>query len=87
MELLIDHYRKLLEADGNDYPSMLKSAYSTYENHAAFLNRLKRVENEVNRAAQQSVREITATDFVSKMEKATERVRMARARRIFEMSS
>jgi len=87
IELLIDHYRRLLEVDGKDYPSMLKNAYQTCENYTAFLNRLKLVENEVNRAAQQTVRVATAVDLVSKMEKVTEKIRAVRAERIFGMSS
>jgi len=83
MELLIDHYRRLLEADGKDYTSMMKNAHRTRENYIAFLNRLKQAESEVNRAAKQTVKISTASDLVSKMERTTERVRLARAEKIF----
>lgn len=86
-ELLLDHYWKLLEAEGKDYHSMMKNAYHIRENYNAFLVRLKQAEKEVNRAAQQTVKVATASDLVSKMEKTAERIRMARAEKIFEMSS
>lgn len=84
MELLLDHYRKLLEAEGKDYAAMTKNAYHTHESYTAFLGRLKRAEIEVNRVAQQTVKVSTAHDLVNKMEKAAERVRMARAEKIFK---
>lgn len=87
IDLLIDHYRKLLQAEGKDYGSMMKNAYQTWEKYAAFLGHLKRAEREVNRAAQQTVRMTTASDLVSKMEKAAERIRSARAEKIFEINS
>lgn len=87
MDLLIDHYRKLLEAEGKDYASLMKNAYHTRETYNAFLARLKQAESEVNRAAQQTVKVATASDLVSKMEKAAERIRMARAEKLFEMNN
>lgn len=87
MGLLIDHYRKLLEAEGKDHASMVKNAYHTRENYHAFLARLKQAEKEVNIAAQQTVKVATASDFVSKMEKATERIRAAQAEKIFSPDS
>lgn len=87
IELLIDHYRKLLEAEGKDYASMTKNAYQSWEKYAAFLGKLRGAEKEVNRAAQQTVRTATASDLVSKMETATERIRRAQAEKIFEINS
>lgn len=87
IDLLIDHYRKLLEAEGKDYASMMKNAYHTRENYNAFLVRLKQAEKEVNTAAQQTVKVATAYDLVSKMEKAAERTRSARAEKIFGIDS
>jgi hypothetical protein len=87
MGLLIDHYLKLLEAEGKDYASMVKNAYHTRENYSAFLARLKQAEKEVNTAAQQTVRGTTAFDLVSKMEKATESIRTVRAEKIFGINS
>jgi hypothetical protein len=87
IELLIEHYRKLLQAEGKDYNSMMKNAYQAWEEYNAFLGQLKRAEKEVNRAAQQTVRVATASDVVSKMEKATERIRTSEAGKIFDINS
>jgi len=83
INLLIEHYCKLLQAEGRDYASLVKNAYQTEENYTAFLQRLKLVEKEVNRAAKQTVRTKTASAMVSKMEKTTEWMRMAEAEKIF----
>lgn len=87
IELLIEHYRTLLQAEGKDYNSMMKNAYRTWEEYSAFLEQIRRAEKEVNRAAQQTVRVATASDLVSKMEKATERIRRSEAGKIFEINS
>lgn len=87
IELLIDHYLKLLGAEGKDYESMTKNAYQVRENYSAFLTMLKQAETEVNRAAQQTVKVATASDLVSKMENAVEKIRTARAEKIFAINS
>jgi len=56
INLLIDHYYKLLNAEGKSYASMLKNAYQTHERYVTFLGQLGRAEKEVNRAAAQTVR-------------------------------
>ncbi len=84
IELLIDHYLKLLEAEGKDYPTLVKNAYKTHDNYIRFLRQLKQVEKEVNRAALQTLdRTDSAYEIVSGMEKATERLRLVQAERIF----
>lgn len=48
--LLIDHYSKLLHAEGNSYPALVKNAYQTREHYEAYLHRLTAAEQEVDRA-------------------------------------
>ena len=84
IELLVGHYQRLLEAEGQDYDTMTKNAYQTLEKYTAFLDQLEQAEKEVYKAAQKTVKATTGSDLVSKMEKATERVRKARAEKIFE---
>jgi len=50
VDLLIDHYSKLLEAEGNSYESLVKNAYQTQENYEAFLHQLTSIEREIDRA-------------------------------------
>jgi len=84
IDLLIDHYCKLLNAEGDDYPSLVKNAYQTQNNYATFLHQLKQAEKEVNRAALQTVgKRRAAHEIVSTMEKATQRMRIAEAEKIF----
>lgn len=87
IELLVDHYRRLLEAEGKDCDSMIKNAYQTLEKYMPFLDQLERAEKEVYKAAQKTVKAATASDLVFKMERATERIRRARAERIFEINN
>ncbi len=77
MDLLIDHYGRLLEAEGEDYPSMVRNAYRTRERYVTFLEELEEAEKEVYQAATQTVKRSSAREFASKMEEATVRVRRA----------
>ncbi len=83
MDLLIDHYGRLLEAEGKDYPSMVRNAYRTREGYAAFLRELEEAEKEVYQAATQTVKTSSASEIASKMEEATASIRRAQLDRIF----
>ncbi len=83
MDLLIDHYGRLLEAEGKDYPSMVRNAYRTREGYAAFLRELEEAEKEVYQAATQTVKTSSASEIASKMEEATASIRRAQSDRIF----
>jgi hypothetical protein len=50
MDLLIDHYSKLLHAEGNSYPTLVKNAYKTREQYEAYLRQLAADEQEVDQA-------------------------------------
>jgi hypothetical protein len=83
IELLLDHYHRLLTAEGKDYESMVKNTYRIREDYVTFLKQLELAEKEVNRAATQTLGTSSAPDIVSKMEEATDRRRTAEAERIF----
>ena len=83
VELLLDHYYRLLNADGKDYSSMVRNAYSTRKDFVAFVKQLEGIEKEVNRAAGQTVKTASAPDIISKMEEATAWLRAAEAEDIF----
>jgi hypothetical protein len=83
IDLLIDHYHKLLNAEGKTYPSMVKNGYRDRKDYAAFLKHLEQAEREVNRAATQTLRTSSAPEIVAKMEEAADRVRSAEVERIF----
>lgn len=83
IDLLIDHYCKLLNAEGKDYATMVKNTYTDWKNYTAFTEQLEQVEKEVIRAATQTLGNSSASGIASKMEETTERIRRAEIERIF----
>lgn len=84
INLLLDHYLKLLEAEGKKYGSLIKNAYQTQDNYRTFLQQLTAAEKAVNQAALQTVgKSETAHEIISEMENATESIRTEEAKIIF----
>ncbi len=83
IDLLTDHYCKLLRVEDKDYASMVRSAYQTRKHYTDFLGQLIRAEREVNSAARQTVRTTTAPGIISQMEEAAERIRASEVEKIF----
>jgi len=50
IDLLVDHYSRLLHAEGDDYPGLIKDAYEARESYEAYLDRLGTAEQEVDHA-------------------------------------
>ncbi len=84
IDVLIDHYCKLLDADGRDYDSLLVNVYQNREDYVSFLDRRKAAEKEVTTASNATLGEKANTEFVAKMEAAVDRIRAAEVERIFE---
>jgi len=87
IDLLVDHYYKLFEAEGKDYTSLVINAYQSHKDYTNFLGQLKGAEKAVSLAAERTLETKTSAEIVSKMEEATERVRRAQAEKIFEINS
>ncbi|MFQ5906841.1 MAG: NF038143 family protein, partial [bacterium] len=83
IDLLIDHYCRLLEGEGKDYASLVINAYRTQKDYTTFLAQLEGAEREVNLAARQTLGTETAAEMVFKMEEATDRIRTAGVEKIF----
>jgi len=83
IELLIGHYYRLLEAEGNDYASLVVHAYGTRDRYGRFLVLLKRREAEVKHAAMETLKTDKPPEIVALMESAIGRLRIARADEIF----
>ena len=83
MEFLLDHYFRLLNAEGKDYRSMVRHAYRTRQDFVAFVKELEVIEKEVNRAASQTVGTASAPDIVSRMEETAGRLRATQVETIF----
>lgn len=50
IDLLVNHYSRLLRAEGNDYSGLIKDAYQARESYEAYLHRLSTAEQEVDQA-------------------------------------
>jgi len=83
IDLLIDHYCKLLKAEGKDYASLVINAYQHQKDYSTFLGQLKDVEKQVTHAARQTLGAQTDPEIVFRLEEAADRVRTAEAGKIF----
>jgi len=86
LAVLIEHYTILLDADGEDFASLIRSAYGTITNYLLFLNRLNQAEKEVNKSLKPDIKEPyeVINDIVSRMEVLTEKLRREKAESIFK---
>ena len=84
IDLLINHYLKLLETEGEDYSSLVINAYQSHESYMTFLEQLKSSEKEVSKAAQETLGDRADAATLSKIEKTTDRIRVAEVEKIFK---
>ena len=84
INLLIDHYCRLLNAEGENYASLVIDVYQALESFTNFLAQLKALEKEVNLAAMQTLGSRADPELVAGMEETTDRVRMVVAQKIFK---
>lgn len=84
IDLLLIHYYKLLQAEGDDYASLVSHVYGTKRRYVQFLEQLREKEADVELAAMETLRTDNPPEIIAKMESATNRVRMAKADEIFE---
>jgi hypothetical protein len=84
INLLIDHYCRLLNAEGENYASLVINVYQALESFTNFLAQLKTLEKEVNLAAMQTLGSRADPELVAGMEETTDRVRMVAAQKIFK---
>jgi len=84
INLLLDHYIRLLEAEGKSYEAMMENTYQSIDNYQAFLRELALAEKSVNLTALQTVeRTKEAQDMISEMEEAAQSLRTEQAEKIF----
>jgi hypothetical protein len=87
MDLLIDHFSKLLNAEGKDYAALVTSVYGSATEYQSFLNRLKSAENEVMGAARRTLGDQTDLETAAKIESITASMRTAEVKKIFSSDS
>lgn len=83
MDLLFDHYRKLLGAEGQDYDTLARHAYGIRKDYLLFHQQLTSVEKKVSDAARQTLGPKADVEALARIEKTTEDVRLARIEKIF----
>ncbi len=83
IDLLIDHYGRLLNAPGADYASLVTHVYQTAADYSSFLNALKAAEKEVMNAAQRTLGSQTDVETAAKIESITENMRAAEVKKIY----
>jgi hypothetical protein len=86
LAVLVEHYIILLNARGEDYPSLIRNAYGTLTDYLLFLNHLNQAEKEVNKALTPDLRKSHEgiNDIVSRMEDVSARLRRETAESIFQ---
>ncbi len=83
IDLLINHYCRLLNAEGDDYDSLVRAAYGGQGDYLDFLDHLKSAEREVNVASLETVGSKGDPSFVAHLEQTTDRIRTESVKRIF----
>ncbi len=84
MAFLIEHYTKLLRAEGKDYDAMVNSAYPQREDYRQFQQALSALEKQVSGAATRTLGVQTDAAMLSRIEFATDELRRAEINRIFD---
>ena len=83
IDLLIEHYLRLLQADGNDYISLVVNAYQNRQNYIALLEQLETAEKKVTEAARLTLGDQTDTAALASLEESAFRARRAEVERLF----
>lgn len=87
IDLLIDHYCRLMKAAGKDYAALVMEAYQTKAAYIALQEKLKAAEKNVTAAARQTLGTQIDSDMVARIEAATERLRRKEVETIFSSTS
>lgn len=83
IDLLIDHYRNLLMAEGEDYSALVRSAYRDRQHYLDFHRQLVSAEKKVSDAARKTLGSAANLDTLLKIERITEEIRQSWIAKIF----
>jgi len=83
IDLLFDHYGKLLGVEGEDYAALVRNAYGNRSGYMEFHEQLTTAEKKVSDAARQTLGSQADVDALQRIERATEAVRQSRIETIF----
>ena len=84
IDLLFDHYRKLLGAEGEDYFELTRNAYGSLQSYCIFHEQLESAETRVSDAARLTLGSKADVDALLRIEKATREIRQTQIEKIFD---
>ena len=84
IDLLIDHYCKLLQTEGKDYIALVIGAYQNKAAYTNFITQLKAAEKDVADAARETLGTKADEEALAKLDSATDRIRAKAANMIFQ---
>ena len=87
IDLLIDHYSRLLNAAGKDYAALVTHVYQTATEYSSFLEALKAAEKEVMSAAHRTLGSQADRATAEQIELITDNMRAAEVNKIFSAHS
>ena len=83
IDLLIDHYCKLMGGEGRDYVTLVTNAYRTREDYEAFQDKLTSAERRVTQAARDTLGNQTDDQMVVRIDTACDRFRRQEVETIY----
>ena len=83
IDLLVDHYCRLLNNEGDDYDSLVLNAYRTPQRLTDFFEQLQNAEESVGRAAQGTLGANADTRTLDRMNVALRNIRLKFTEKIF----
>ena len=87
IDLLLDHYLRLLTANGTDFASLVLSVYAAKDSYTAFQKKLAASEKQVIAAARRVLGKNADSELVARIEAGAESFRKAEADSIFGIAS
>jgi hypothetical protein len=83
VDLLIDHYCRLMRAKGNDYVALVANAYQTKTEYNDFQDKLVSAERMVTQAASETLGHQADNEMATRIEAAIEKIRRQEAETIY----
>ena len=83
IDLLVDHYCRLLNSEGEDYDSLVFNAYRTPQRLTDFFEQLQKAEESVGRAAHNTLGSNADTPTLDRMNAALRNIRLKFTEKIF----
>jgi hypothetical protein len=83
IDLLIDHYGKLMGGEGRDYATLVANAYRTRKDYQVFQDKLTSAERRVTQAARETLGNQTDDQMVARIDTASDRFRRQEVETIY----